>query len=319
VTASQPRVAPACGAVLTTTRPAPSGSSVAAVPTPVLFAGLVDDAGLFPPSQLPMVEALARHRMDQATGNEVLSHRFVCPASRLEELVLCLRPDDRLALSLIVSPLEAGSLEAASRRVGEEPRLELAGIEGVLSAGVPVPAAKVPGVPVFAELPVTGNWRSGLEAVVAAGGRAGVKIRCGGMTRELFPSASQLADVLCACAAAALACKATAGLHHAVRYRDEKTGFEHHGFLNLLLAAARAAAGAGPGDVAAVLCSSDAGALVREALEMPARRAERARALLVSYGSCSTSEPVEDLLQLGCLGERLPGTESVAAGGPEQP
>ena len=273
------------------------------MPTPVLFAGLVDDAGLFPPAQLPMAEALARHRADQAAGSEVLSHRFVCPASRLEELVACLRPDDRLALSLIVSPLDSGAIEAAAGRVGEEPRLELAGIEGVLAEGAALPVASLPaGVPVFAELPVTGRWQSGLEAVVATGGRSGVKIRCGGMTPELFPSAAQLADVLCACAAAAVACKATAGLHHAVRYRDEQTGFEHHGFLNLLLAAARAVSGASPGEVAAVLCSSDASALVREAIEMPAARAERARALLVSYGSCSTSEPVEDLRALGLLG-----------------
>ena len=58
-------------------------------PRPVnlgLLAGLVDDAGLFPPEQLPMAAALARHRADEAAGHPMLTHRFLCPASRLGEL-----------------------------------------------------------------------------------------------------------------------------------------------------------------------------------------------------------------------------------------
>src|SRR5205085_6885486 len=58
-------------------------------PRPVnlgLLAALVDDAGLFPPEQLPMAAALARHRADEAAGHPMLSHRFLCPASRLAEL-----------------------------------------------------------------------------------------------------------------------------------------------------------------------------------------------------------------------------------------
>jgi hypothetical protein len=54
-----------------------------------LLARLVDDAGLFPPAQLPMGEALARHRDDETSesaGRSMLTHRFLCPASRLGEL-----------------------------------------------------------------------------------------------------------------------------------------------------------------------------------------------------------------------------------------
>jgi len=54
-----------------------------------LLARLVDDAGLFPPEQLPMGEALARHWADEMSpspGRSMLTHRFLCPASRLGEL-----------------------------------------------------------------------------------------------------------------------------------------------------------------------------------------------------------------------------------------
>ena len=47
--------------------------------------------------------------------------------------------------------------------------------------------------------------------------------------------------------------KCTAGLHHAVRHRAADTGFEHHGFLNVLLAVAAALTGEDAGEVAAEL------------------------------------------------------------------
>jgi hypothetical protein len=51
-----------------------------------LYTALVDDAGLFPPTSLHMDEALKRNRRDLERGSEVLTHRFLCPASRLERL-----------------------------------------------------------------------------------------------------------------------------------------------------------------------------------------------------------------------------------------
>ena len=47
-----------------------------------------------------------------------------------------------------------------------------------------------------------------------------------------------------ACVDRGVAVKCTAGLHHAVRHTDPATGFEHHGFLNVLLAASALAEGA---------------------------------------------------------------------------
>ncbi|GLW11917.1 hypothetical protein Misp01_70450 [Microtetraspora sp. NBRC 13810] len=51
-----------------------------------LLTGLVDDGVLFPPAALPMRTALARHVADLAAGSPVLTHRLLCPASRLDDL-----------------------------------------------------------------------------------------------------------------------------------------------------------------------------------------------------------------------------------------
>jgi len=94
--------------------------------------------------------------------------------------------------------------------------------------------------------------------------------------------------------------KCTAGLHHAVRHRDRETGFEHHGFLNVLLATRAALDGASVGEVEAVLedrYANDLVALARTS-DLPG-----ARRWFTSFGSCSVTEPLDDLLALGLLEE----------------
>jgi hypothetical protein len=69
---------------------------------PRLLVELVDDAGLFPPERLPMVDAVDRHRTDAAAGHPVLTHRFLCPASRLDELAARLGPGEELRTGVVV-------------------------------------------------------------------------------------------------------------------------------------------------------------------------------------------------------------------------
>ena len=97
--------------------------------------------------------------------------------------------------------------------------------------------------------------------------------------------------------------KCTAGLHHAIRQVAADTGFEHHGFLNVLLAVAAAADGAAAEDVAAALARLDGGAVAAGLAGLDPIDAERVRALLVSVGTCSTDEPVADLVALGLISE----------------
>jgi hypothetical protein len=95
--------------------------------------------------------------------------------------------------------------------------------------------------------------------------------------------------------------KATAGLHNAVRRTDAETGFTHHGFLNLLLATARLLAGTDLVDVREALESTDGKSLAEEAQNLTEHEALSVRGVFASYGSCSLTDPVKDLEELGLL------------------
>jgi hypothetical protein len=292
--------------------------------TPELLEDLVDDAGLFPPARLPMDAALARHAADEwaeTPGRSMLTHRFLCPASRLGELraapgvrnwpsgpeVLGMtdRPGMRLRVGLILDTGVDG-LPAALAELAAEPHCELQAIE------VPAPSEEAVSealgalaavdVPVFVEGPREPGW---LEALGQWAGPAlrGAKVRCGGARAELFPSPEELAAFVHACWARTVPFKATAGLHRAVRSIDEGDGLVHHGFLNLVVAGAFAVRGETERGIAAVLAATDPGRLVDWAREVSPGNAKLARSLLVAYGSCSTSEPRDEAAALGLLGD----------------
>lgn len=274
-----------------------------------LLAALVDDAGLFPPEALRMAEALARHRADEEARHPMLSHRFLCPASRIGELraELARLERDRSGPLRLGVVLDTGldGLDAVQTEVAEDPSLALEMLE------VPAPSAEAiddaldalnsfePAA--FLEGPRSLDWVKTVAAANQPGRLRGAKVRCGGARAELFPTPEELAAFVCACFEHGVPFKATAGLHGAVRHRDEQTGFVHHGFLNLLLAAAAAAMGASVGDVALVLAATDGPTLASEARGLSERALSAGRLLFRAYGSCSTSEPRREAAALGLL------------------
>ena len=236
-----------------------------------LFEALVDDAGLFPPTSLHMRDALERHQRDQEQGNPVLTHRFLCPTSRLDALRRTGTVPDRIGL--IVDTADLPDLSDLPVDFIETRSPELVAPQGTrLFLEVPPrkPTADAPGL----------------------------KVRCGGLTADAFPAVEQLGFFLQFCVDNDIPFKATAGLHHAVRHFDPSLGVDRHGFLNLVLAVCEAVEQRDP---VPVLRTSDVGSLVRLARAVPEETAERARQLLVSYGSCSTSTPIEDLTTLGVI------------------
>jgi hypothetical protein len=268
-----------------------------------LFDGLFDDAALFPPGDAPMAAAVPAHRkLRERLGR--LVGPFVVTAARLDELSAHLDAGPAFGISLIVA---AGDLPATAHRVEDDPGLHLAAIEVPVVADAEAAAEAVRAldevlpatVPAAVELPRSAERDEVLD--VLAGTRYRAKLRTGGVRSELFPSASELAETLHACVARDVAFKCTAGLHHAVRHTDSATGFEHHGFLNILLAVSALSAGAPPQIAAERLRDSDVGAIVAALRTWPPHRAGRARALFTSFGTCSVLEPVEDLVALGLL------------------
>jgi hypothetical protein len=157
----------------------------------------------------------------------------------------------------------------------------------------------------FVEIGLDGAWERALDVVADAGYAA--KLRTGGLEASLFPTADQIAAFITACLDREVAFKCTAGLHNAVRHTAPDTGFEHHGFLNVLLATRASLDGAAQDEVAAVLEDRDGETLAAKAAELTEdaalseERAAGTRRWFTSFGSCSIDDPRHDLTALKLL------------------
>jgi hypothetical protein len=121
------------------------------------------------------------------------------------------------------------------------------------------------------------------------------------MTREAFPDEATLAACLAEIAERRIPFKCTAGLHHAVRHTDVTTGFEHHGFLNVLLATGVGLDGGDIGEIAGVLGERDPAAVAEAVQALGPDAADEIRGMFTSFGTCSIDDPVADLINLGLL------------------
>ncbi|MFG1948862.1 hypothetical protein [Nonomuraea sp. NPDC048826] len=254
----------------------------------MLYTALIDDAGLFPPTSLHMSDALDRHRRDQERGSPVLTHRFLCPASRLDRLRA--EPFTPRRIGLILDTPELPDLDGLPIDIAEA---KLPPDRSVEELAHELRRLLPQGVRLFVEVPPRKFVPDVPEGV-------GLKVRCGGEQPQAFPAAEQLAAFIRFCVAGDIPFKATAGLHHAVRHFDPSLGVDRHGFLNLLLAVCEAVEGRDP---VPALRTTDVGHLARISRTVPEQTAKRARQLLVSYGSCSTTTPLDDLRTLQLIEE----------------
>lgn len=268
-----------------------------------LFAGLVDDAALFPPGDAPMDRALAEHAEHRQAWYADLVGPFLCPASRLDELASTLPPEQRLAVSLVFD-VSGESAHHAWRGAAADPRVTLAAVEAAharLGDDAAAVGANLKRVLVTGYLEVPRTGFDGALDLVAGSGWHAAKYRTGGTTAEAFPTEREVAAFLVAVITRDLTFKLTAGLHHAVRRTDPATGFEMHGVLNLLVATRVALAGGSLAEVAAMLAQREPGPLVEfvqawdEGVCTDVRRAFR------SFGCCGVTDPIGELAALGLL------------------
>lgn len=305
-----------------------------------LGGGLIDYAGLFPPAALSMqgaVEAFARARMGE---HEWMLSRFVCPASRLDELSAIgarLMPGTN-ATSGYREHAEAGEPWRISALVDKVADLDLIERFNERHADEDAGLARVDAIEVkigrveeidpfldeipedlfpFFELPAAlpgGDCRGFVAAL--AGEPCAAKVRTGGVVKDAFPSPAFLGEFLVACRQCEVPFKATAGLHHPVRgefcltYEKDSASCTMHGFVNLFVAACFVfCKGARAEDAAAILAETDARAFICTDQGLTWRNhvlditeiARAREAFALSFGSCSFDEPVEDLKRLGLL------------------
>jgi len=152
---------------------------------------------------------------------------------------------------------------------------------------------------VYLEIPVVALREESVHAVAATGVR--IKLRTGGTTLDAFQTEDQLARAILLCAAERQPFKCTAGLHHAIRHRDDSTLFQHHGFLNIALAARVAASTGNHAATRDVLAEREASDVAAQVRELAASDVRAIRALFRTFGTCSITEPVDGLLALGLL------------------
>ena len=306
-----------------------------------LLSGLIDYAGLFPPAWLSMADAVAEYRDARASDHGWVLGRFLCPASRLEELAGALMVrlpvgEPPWPVSVILDG-EAATAAVLARNFDREmdPAASVMLLEVLLPVAAcstddpvmaahemaPVIAAALSVSPTstpFFEVTRTTEWRSGIPAALRALAShrdrerrpLGAKLRCGGLERADFPTVEQVVSFMTAARATGVPFKATAGLHHPVRHHDDDLDIMRHGFLNLLVAAALCDAGeTGPILSAALEETDELAFSVSPAALRWRDHAVTARAVqqirterFASYGSCSFAEPIADLTAMGVLG-----------------
>jgi hypothetical protein len=272
-----------------------------------LLAGLCDDAALFPPGNLPLVEAVPAHVEHLASGHRGLVGPFVVSAADVPALGTLLGSAEAGSFEVAVTVPEPSGLAAALSAAAGVPQVRVVAVEVAVPIGVD-PAQVVPDLDsavtdrpdleAYVELP-RDDRRPALLAALAAT-RYHAKLRTGGVRADLYPDEDELAAAVLACVTAGVAFKATAGLHHAVRNTDHTTGFEQHGFLNLLAAVDAAQRGADHGEVAALLAQRDAAAVAARVAALDGR-AGPVRDAFHSFGTCSIDDPRTELTALGLL------------------
>ncbi|MFC9690734.1 hypothetical protein ACFTSF_19445 [Kribbella sp. NPDC056951] len=268
---------------------------------PALYRHLVDDAAMFPPGNLPLTEAVTAHRAHRAAPYADLVGPFVCTDEDLPRVAEA-AGDEPLQVTVVVTG-GAGGIEPAVRWAERSPAIELTAVEvrlrdeGDLARNalrvVRAAEACIDDQTVYVETGLDGSWEQALGAIAEAGYAA--KLRTGGLDAHLFPSADQVASYITRCLDVEVPFKCTAGLHNAIAHTDPATGFEHHGFLNVLLATRASMDGASHDEVVQLLEWRDALELVERTRELTEDRAASTRRWFHSFGSCSIAEPRADL------------------------
>lgn len=286
-----------------------------------LLSGIVDYAGLFPPSALDMAAAVRNYASYRREPDGWMLGRFVVPVSRLDEFAREFDAvDDASGDVWLISALLGNDVAADVAKVDafNEAYAERAHVDTL--EGKCATANSVGGVAnaagdrfaLYVEVPVDPDPAPLIDAIAAAGVNA--KIRTGGVTPDAFPAARDVVRFMRRCAERRVPFKATAGLHHPIRaehrltYAPDSPRGVMYGYLNVFLTAALLAE-LSDAEAVALLEETDVGAIQvsRDTIrwrdhELRADQANAAREQIASsFGSCSFREPVDDLRALALL------------------
>lgn len=293
-----------------------------------LLEKLIDYAGLFPPAELTMAEAVRDYAEYRRGEHSWMLGRFIVPVSRLDEFEQAAAeywPRESEDGYWKLSMLGGANLESDIARInGFSRRFTVAENRPVMIDTIEFKAANVaeleaamrvmhPTLTCFVEIPINDDPRELIKAVGAEGAFA--KVRTGGVTADGFPSSQNLARFIATCAEEDVAFKATAGLHHPLRsvnrltYKADSASAMMHGFLNVFLAAAFAQNGMSVESLTGLLDETSPEAFRfeqdsvfwRDEMLVVAHIRNTRNMFAIAFGSCSFTEPIEDLQRLQLL------------------
>ncbi|HKR08652.1 MAG TPA: hypothetical protein VJS39_05640 [Gemmatimonadaceae bacterium] len=288
--------------------------------------GLIDYAGLFPPAGEDMRTAVDNYAKYLRGSDRAALGRFIVPLARLDEFEDAAAdhfPRGNAGEPWRISVLVADDVRDAAIGMGkfntkysgggrrgratiDVAEMKAATIEEVANQQRDLPRVFTS----YFEIPLTVDVPSLVTAIGEVSARA--KIRTGGLSPEAFPSPESIIDFMITCKAQSVPFKATAGLHHPVRgeyrftYEENSAKGTMYGFLNVFLAAALVAAGEDEDIAVAALEETNASAFEfhddylqwrdkRISAEQLATVRERSA---ISFGSCSFTEPIDELAPL---------------------
>jgi hypothetical protein len=267
--------------------------------------------------------------------------RFICPVAQLDDLVkMSLSPGDLSLLRVSALGRQspdaasiASTLDTDMRAIGDFRRA--VGRDSVVNAfelALPPDAVENPDAfravasrlsPArlvgFFEIPLRPTWQDDVSRVAGAigslahdeSGSLGLKLRCGGASAAAFPGDADVAHFVISCLAEKLPWKATAGLHHPGRTWDSSLKVCQHGFLNLFGASLLAwTLNLKKDDLLPILADRDASHFRFDAggfswhgpdQTFNCSEIAEARAWATSLGTCSFTEPCDDLRAMGVI------------------
>ena len=247
----------------------PSAHGVSHASVEAFLTGLFDYAGLFPPADLEMEEAVHEYLDHRNSGDRWMLGPFVIPMSRLSELRAfsnLFDPTDPFALDVLLPGADSADtfareipLQLANCRMFSDrhPTTRVDAFETKLprdvltadraerifeSVSEALDFAGFGHARLFVELDAGPTFQTQTPAVFEAldalngGDSVAAKLRCGGPTASDFPSSDKVAAFIHSATVHGQPFKLTAGLHHPVRHTDDATGAMMHGFLNLTFA-----------------------------------------------------------------------------------
>jgi hypothetical protein len=289
-----------------------------------LLAEIIDYAGLFPPSQISMPEAVINYATYRNSNYSWMLGRFVVPVARLDEFMETaeefIQQDAKDAWRLSVLAGEdiyqtIRQIEEFNAKYAPHVVCDVLEVRANTESKIENTVNALPeSLTAYFEIPLDERLPDMITALAIYKQRA--KIRTGGIAKEDFPPTRTIIRFIRTCLAANVPFKATAGLHHPLRcfkpltYEADAPKGTMNGFLNLFLATGFARAGFKPIILEEILEDefeesfefTDNGVAWHGDYFLTTWQLAFVRQKsIVSFGSCSFTEPIADLQEIGLL------------------